>query len=173
MEAFEAELHEAKATSSKAADGDEEEGADGDDAPRGEDIDIDGDIGDDVFAAGEAPVGLESGSEAWLKSDRDYTYPEVLVLHSYEAWGDADGTHSSFLHVSSHIYMPPTPPSSTPVERGTLSHLLHSLVKVTKRRSSQTSPISAVVCIVNRSMSSSSCSPRWVPLAPSTALPAW
>jgi hypothetical protein len=86
MEAFEAELHEAKATSSKTADGDEEEGADGDDAPRGEDIDIDGDIGDDVFAAGEAPVGLESGSEAWLKSDRDYTYPEVLILYSCEAW---------------------------------------------------------------------------------------
>jgi translation initiation factor 2 subunit 2 len=74
MEAFEKELHEAKAKEG----GDEDGDADGDDAvvPR-EDLEVEGDIGDDVFAMGEAPQGLESGTEAWLKSDRDYLYPEV------------------------------------------------------------------------------------------------
>jgi len=36
-------------------------------------------LGDDPFArAGEGAVGLDAGSEPWLKSDRDYTYPELL-----------------------------------------------------------------------------------------------
>jgi translation initiation factor 2 subunit 2 len=68
MEAFEKELKES------AKDGEDED----EDAPR-EDLEIEGDIGDDVFAQGEAPSGVESGSEAWLKSDRDYYYPELLT----------------------------------------------------------------------------------------------
>jgi translation initiation factor 2 subunit 2 len=70
MEAFEKELHDAK-----AKDGDDDDEADGEVVQ--EDIEIEGDIGDDVFAMGEAPQGLESGSEPWLSSDRDYIYPEV------------------------------------------------------------------------------------------------
>jgi translation initiation factor 2 subunit 2 len=34
-------------------------------------------LGDDPFARGEAPADVDQGSEPWLSSDRDYTYPEV------------------------------------------------------------------------------------------------
>ena len=35
-------------------------------------------LGDDPFARGGGEgVSLDSGSEPWLKSDRDYTYEEV------------------------------------------------------------------------------------------------
>jgi translation initiation factor 2 subunit 2 len=71
MEAFEKELKE-----TKARDGDDDD----EEVPHGEDLEIDGDIGEDVFAQGEAPQGIESGNEAWLKSDRDYIYPEVHIL---------------------------------------------------------------------------------------------
>ena len=70
MDAFEKELKES------AKDGEDED----EDGPR-EDLEIEGDIGDDVFAQGEAPSGVESGSEAWLKTDRDYFYPEVRILN--------------------------------------------------------------------------------------------
>jgi translation initiation factor 2 subunit 2 len=71
MEAFEKELKES------AKDGDEDE----EDGPRGEDLEIEGDIGDDVFALGGegAPAGIDSGSEPWLGSDRDYFYNEVCA----------------------------------------------------------------------------------------------
>lgn len=36
------------------------------------------DLGEDVFAqAHEAPAGVDTQSEPWLSSDRDYTYQEV------------------------------------------------------------------------------------------------
>ncbi|KAG1752245.1 eukaryotic translation initiation factor 2 beta [Suillus lakei] len=37
------------------------------------------DLGDDPFARNEAPAGIDSGTEPWLGSDRDYTYPELLT----------------------------------------------------------------------------------------------
>jgi len=37
-------------------------------------------LGDDPFAQpGDAPVSVDAGNEAWLKSDRDYTYQELLT----------------------------------------------------------------------------------------------
>ncbi|KAG6876429.1 hypothetical protein C0993_003190 [Termitomyces sp. T159_Od127] len=56
------------------------DGADDDDDPEPNlDHLDDADLGDDVFAQGDAPVSVEAGNEAWLKSDRDYTYPELLT----------------------------------------------------------------------------------------------
>ncbi|KAF7363407.1 Translation initiation factor [Mycena sanguinolenta] len=72
MEAFEKEL-----TSGGAA-------ADADDDVEptpAVDLDDDADLGDDPFAqpsAGEVLASVSSGNEAWLGSDRDYTYPELL-----------------------------------------------------------------------------------------------
>ena len=37
-------------------------------------------LGDDPFARGGEGVSLDAGNEPWLKSDRDYTYEEVLSL---------------------------------------------------------------------------------------------
>lgn len=71
MEAFEKELNDTKAKD----DDDEGEGEDGPVRPM-EEFDEE-ELGEDVFAQGSAPAGLEAGNEAWLKSDRDYTYPEV------------------------------------------------------------------------------------------------
>ena len=70
MEAFEKELSE-----SKAKDGDDEEGEEGGAMEEYDETDL----GDDPFARGE-PTTLDSGSEPWLGSDRDYTYPEVSNL---------------------------------------------------------------------------------------------
>lgn len=70
MEAFEKELNEAKAKDGEDADAD---GAPIDEVDEAE-------LGDDPFArgggAGEVVV-VDAGSEAWLGSDRDYTYAEV------------------------------------------------------------------------------------------------
>ncbi|KAG8216114.1 eukaryotic translation initiation factor 2 beta [Butyriboletus roseoflavus] len=74
MEDFEKELEVSK--SKDAAEG-------------GDDVEIDdgehlnefdeADLGDDPFARSEVPTGLDSGSEPWLTSDRDYTYQELLT----------------------------------------------------------------------------------------------
>ncbi|KAJ7097964.1 domain found in IF2B/IF5-domain-containing protein [Mycena belliarum] len=74
MEAFEKELKSTPAADAAAADDD-----DADPTPA-VDLDDDADLGDDPFAqpTGEVLSGLGSGNEAWLKSDRDYTYPELL-----------------------------------------------------------------------------------------------
>lgn len=48
--------------------------------PDGEHLaDVDeAELGDDPFAqSGDAGGGVDTGSEPWLKSDRDYTYAEV------------------------------------------------------------------------------------------------
>jgi translation initiation factor 2 subunit 2 len=37
-------------------------------------------LGDDPFAQGEVPTSIDAGNEPWLKTDRDYTYPEVYFL---------------------------------------------------------------------------------------------
>ncbi|KAG5718866.1 putative eukaryotic translation initiation factor 2 subunit beta [Termitomyces sp. T112] len=77
LDAFEKELNQSKAKSGA-------EGADEDDdvepaSTNNLDHLDDADLGEDVFAQGDAPVGVEAGNEAWLKSDRDYTYPELLT----------------------------------------------------------------------------------------------
>jgi len=72
MEAFEKELK-----SSSAVDPDADE--DADPTPTA-DLDDDADLGDDPFAnpSGDVPTSVGIGNEAWLKSDRDYLYPELL-----------------------------------------------------------------------------------------------
>lgn len=70
LEAFEKELQE-----SAAKDADDDGDIDGEHLA---DID-EAELGDDPFAQADAPVGLDAGSEPWLKSDRDYTYPEVSI----------------------------------------------------------------------------------------------
>ncbi|KAI0783248.1 eukaryotic translation initiation factor 2 beta [Abortiporus biennis] len=67
MEAFEKEINE-----SKAKEADDEE------VPEGPVEEVDeAELGEDPFAQ-SGPVGLDSGNEPWLKSDRDYTYQELL-----------------------------------------------------------------------------------------------
>ncbi|KAF5384217.1 hypothetical protein D9615_003454 [Tricholomella constricta] len=73
LDAFEKELNQSK-TKSNADDDDDE----GEPNPNLDHLD-DADLGDDPFAQGDAPVGVEAGNEAWLKSDRDYTYSELLT----------------------------------------------------------------------------------------------
>ncbi|KAI0058479.1 hypothetical protein BV25DRAFT_1909174 [Artomyces pyxidatus] len=74
LEAFEKELNESKVKDSAAPDDDDEVVPDGEHL---DDID-EAELGDDVFDRGEAPTGLDVGTEPWLGSDRDYTYPELL-----------------------------------------------------------------------------------------------
>jgi translation initiation factor 2 subunit 2 len=75
LEAFEKELNDSKAKDKKE-DEDEEEAPDG---KHLEDLD-DAELGDDPFArTTDAPVGVDAGTEPWLKSDRDYTYQELLT----------------------------------------------------------------------------------------------
>jgi len=72
MEDFEKELEESKSK-------DAGEGADDVDIDDGEHLNEfdEAELGDDPFARPEAPTGVDSGSEPWLTSDRDYTYQEV------------------------------------------------------------------------------------------------
>ncbi|KAJ8597668.1 hypothetical protein M405DRAFT_803404 [Rhizopogon salebrosus TDB-379] len=71
MEDFEKELNEAKAKDD-ADEGEPDDGAHLDEVDEAE-------LGDDPFARNEAPAGIDSGTEPWLGSDRDYTYPELLT----------------------------------------------------------------------------------------------
>ncbi|KAF5365273.1 hypothetical protein D9758_005354 [Tetrapyrgos nigripes] len=72
LEAFEKELKKSK---DKSAEDDED-----DEIEHNPNLDID-DAGleHDPFAQPDAPVGVDAGNEAWLKSDRDYTYQELLT----------------------------------------------------------------------------------------------
>ena len=82
LEAFEKEINDSKAKSASKPEGGEDEEEDGPE-PDGSHLDnIDEtELGDDPFAQpADAPVGVDAGNEAWLKSDRDYTYQEVRVL---------------------------------------------------------------------------------------------
>ncbi|PFH48939.1 hypothetical protein AMATHDRAFT_64314 [Amanita thiersii Skay4041] len=80
LEAFERELNQSKAKSTSTHG--EEEDDDGDvpvDTSHLDDID-EADLGDDPFSrTTDAPIGVDAGNEAWLTSDRDYTYPELLT----------------------------------------------------------------------------------------------
>ncbi|KIJ91226.1 hypothetical protein K443DRAFT_504273 [Laccaria amethystina LaAM-08-1] len=93
LEAFEKELNDSKSksttttTTTSSSSGDGKGGAaeeDDDDGPEPDTTHLDhideAELGDDPFAhPGDAPVGVDAGNEAWLKSDRDYTYPELLT----------------------------------------------------------------------------------------------
>ncbi|KIJ05695.1 hypothetical protein PAXINDRAFT_21071 [Paxillus involutus ATCC 200175] len=74
MEDFEKELNESK--TKEAGEGAED--AEVDDGEHLNDID-ETELGEDPFARPEAPAGVDSGSEPWLTSDRDYTYQELLT----------------------------------------------------------------------------------------------
>ncbi|KIK96896.1 hypothetical protein PAXRUDRAFT_825493 [Paxillus rubicundulus Ve08.2h10] len=74
MEDFEKELNESKTKEG----GEGAEDAEVDDGEHLNDID-ETELGDDPFARPEAPAGVDSGSEPWLTSDRDYTYQELLT----------------------------------------------------------------------------------------------
>jgi len=78
MEAFEKEFNDSssKADSIKGAAEDEED--DDDDMPPPMREMDESELGENVFAQADAPAGIDTGAEAWLKSDRDYTYPELL-----------------------------------------------------------------------------------------------
>jgi hypothetical protein len=69
MEAFEKELNEARAK-------DEGEDADGEKA---DDFD-EAELGDDPFARSGEAISVDTEGEAWLGSDRDYTYSEVGAI---------------------------------------------------------------------------------------------
>ncbi|KAF9258040.1 eukaryotic translation initiation factor 2 beta [Marasmius fiardii PR-910] len=74
LEAFEKELND---TNKSKLQDDEEE----DEQQPSVNINLDdeADLGDDPFAQPDAPTSVESGNEAWLGSDRDYLYPELLT----------------------------------------------------------------------------------------------
>jgi hypothetical protein len=77
LEAFEKELNESQeADKEGAAAGDDDEDEDQPTGKHLENID-EAELGDDPFAQGDAPVGVDAGNEPWLKSDRDYLYTEV------------------------------------------------------------------------------------------------
>ncbi|KAF9045390.1 translation initiation factor [Panaeolus papilionaceus] len=78
LEAFEKELNDSKVKSKGEGEDEEDEDAEVDTSHL-DNID-EAELGDDPFAqAGDAPVGLDAGNEPWLKSDRDYTYQELLT----------------------------------------------------------------------------------------------
>lgn len=53
----------------------------------GDDAEEDVDLGDDPFAAAEdgvpSVVGINTGKEPWIGSDRDYKYTEVSLAYFY------------------------------------------------------------------------------------------
>ncbi|KDR76980.1 hypothetical protein GALMADRAFT_246142 [Galerina marginata CBS 339.88] len=80
LDAFEKEINDSKTKSTKTEGGEDDE----DDGPEPDGSHLDNldeeELGEDPFAnPGDAPVGLDAGNEAWLKSDRDYTYQELLT----------------------------------------------------------------------------------------------
>lgn len=147
LEAFEKELNESKKESGegkKTKDEDEDEDDGPVDTSHLDNLD-ETELGDNPFSRPDAPVGVDAGTEAWLSSDRDYTYPEVRfraflfipVLIYY-----------SSSRASTHPSMPPILPSSPPHQNDTPSHLLPFTKKETKRPSLPTSPIFAKKCTV-------------------------
>jgi translation initiation factor 2 subunit 2 len=85
MEAFEKELNDSKKDSSeggkskKGGDDDEDEDEAPVDLSHLDNVDEE-DLGDNPFSRPDAPVSVDAGTEAWLSSDRDYTYSEVRRL---------------------------------------------------------------------------------------------
>lgn len=95
LEAFEKELQE---TAAKDADDD------GDiDGEHLADID-EAELGEDPFAQTDGPVGLDADNEPWLKSDRDYTYPEVSITFPMQTLSNhASVALASILCLSSRL----------------------------------------------------------------------
>ncbi|KAJ7594995.1 translation initiation factor [Mycena floridula] len=102
LEAFEKEINESKAKPADAEDDDDE-------VQPNPNLDIDdADLGEDPFAVpGDAPVGVDAGTEAWLKSDRDYTYPELLNRF----YSSLHAANPSLLSMSSQKRYTIAPPS--------------------------------------------------------------
>lgn len=105
-------------------------------------------LGDDPFAQNDVPVSVDAGNEAWLKSDRDYTYQEVLPL-SLVIHDTRVHILNSCLHGSTRHYTPPTH-LFCPIhpKNDTLSRHPPFTVKETRNPSSQMSLTSARRCIV-------------------------
>jgi len=77
LDAFEKELNDSKTKAKEDVGEEDDEDGPAPDGTHLENVD-EAELGDNPFAQpGEAPVGIDAGNEAWLKSDRDYTYPEV------------------------------------------------------------------------------------------------
>ncbi|THV02258.1 translation initiation factor [Dendrothele bispora CBS 962.96] len=75
LEAFEKELKKSKDKSAGGGEDEEDE-----EIEHNPNLDIDdADLEHDPFAQPDAPVGVDAGNEAWLNSDRDYTYQELLT----------------------------------------------------------------------------------------------
>ncbi|KAF9460385.1 translation initiation factor [Collybia nuda] len=104
LDAFEKELNDSKAKTSTAADDDEDEVPV--DTSHLDNID-DAELGDDPFSQGDAPVGVDAGTEAWLKSDRDYTYQELLTRF----YSSLHAANPSLLSTSSQKRYTIAPPS--------------------------------------------------------------
>lgn len=142
LEAFEKELGEARKEDGGDDDGENVDGG------HLENID-EADLGENVFAGGEVPVGVDSGVEPWLGSDRDYAYPEVgprrstivHVLTSPPRSSSADSTPPCTL---------PTPRCSPPPGSASPSPRRRSTAKATKSPCSRTSPRSASACTGSR-----------------------
>ncbi len=82
LEEFEKELNQSKSKSSgtDGAGAAEDEDGEGLGENNFEEVD-EAELGENPFArAMDAPVGVDAGNEAWLKSDRDYTYSEVRII---------------------------------------------------------------------------------------------
>ncbi|KAF7762102.1 hypothetical protein Agabi119p4_8695 [Agaricus bisporus var. burnettii] len=81
LEAFEKELNESKKGSEdgKKLKGDDDDEEDGPlDTSHLDQLD-ETELGENPFSRPDAPVGVDAGTEPWLTSDRDYTYPELLT----------------------------------------------------------------------------------------------
>lgn len=147
LEAFEKELNESKKGSedgkkSKGDDDDEEDGPL--DTSHLDQLD-ETELGENPFSRPDAPVGVDAGTEPWLTSDRDYTYPEVDSPLLYLII--SNNHHLSSSRDSTPPFMLPILPSSPPLQNVTQLHLPLSTKKETKRPFSPTSPISAKRCI--------------------------
>jgi len=79
LEAFEKELGDSSKPSASSKEKEKEKEDDGEDADPIPGVDDDADLGEDPFAQGaEEDSGSGPVAEAWLASDRDYTYNELL-----------------------------------------------------------------------------------------------
>jgi len=153
MEAFEKELNESKKDSAEGAK--PKKGAD--EEEEDEDVPVDtshldnvdeAELGDNPFSRPDAPVGVDAGTEAWVSSDREYTYPEVCspVSFSYSSFQTCSLTTSSS-HGSMPLYTQQTQPSFLPPQNDTQLLLLRSTKKETKKPFLLMSLIFAKRCI--------------------------
>ncbi|KAJ8700607.1 translation initiation factor eIF-2 beta subunit [Pleurotus ostreatus] len=102
LEAFEKELNDSKAKTAE----EEEEDVDAAANPNLDHVD-EAELGENPFAQADAPVGVDAGNEAWLKSDRDYTYPELLTRF----YASLHAANPSLLSASSQKRYTIAPPS--------------------------------------------------------------